>query len=75
MYIRRDCLAQVGLLDVENFGKGYGEENDFYNVPCAGWAICIHSTLLHYTGGVSFGDSKNSRQPQAAQANIALAPP
>ncbi|MEO7642978.1 MAG: methyltransferase domain-containing protein, partial [Ramlibacter sp.] len=29
MYIRRDCLNEIGLFDVEQFGKGYGEENDF----------------------------------------------
>ncbi|MGI4957045.1 MAG: glycosyltransferase family 2 protein, partial [Janthinobacterium lividum] len=29
MYIRRDCLDVVGLLDAEAFPRGYGEENDF----------------------------------------------
>ena len=29
MYIRRDCLSEVGLFDENAFGKGYGEENDF----------------------------------------------
>lgn len=33
MYIRRDSLAQVGLFDTDNFGKGYGEENDFASAP------------------------------------------
>src|SRR5439155_2396270 len=29
VYIRRDCLDQVGPFDAERFGRGYGEENDF----------------------------------------------
>jgi len=29
MYIRRDCLRDVGLFDADAFGQGYGEENDF----------------------------------------------
>jgi len=38
MYIRRDALRQLGLFDVEHFGKGYGEENDFcIRAYKAGW--------------------------------------
>ena len=29
LYIRRDCIDEVGLFDQEAFGRGYGEENDF----------------------------------------------
>jgi len=29
MYIRRDCLDQVGKFDEQAFPRGYGEENDF----------------------------------------------
>ena len=47
MYIRRACLDEVGELDVENFGLGYGEENDFsLRAAANGWrnviaAICL----------------------------------
>ncbi len=71
LYIRRDSLTQVGLFDVENFGKGYGEENDFcLRATNAGWRH-LHAldTFVHHTGGVSFGDSKNLRE-QAAQATL-----
>ena len=69
MYIRRDCLAHVGLFDIENFGQGYGEENDFcQRAALAGWRN-LHAldTFVRHTGGVSFGDSKNPRE-KAAQA-------
>ena len=67
MYIRRDCLTQVGLFDIENFGKGYGEENDFcQRAAQAGWRN-LHAldTFVRHTGGVSFGDSKSPREQAA----------
>lgn len=72
MYIRRDSLAQVGLFDTENFGKGYGEENDFcQRAAQAGWRnLHLLDTFVLHTGGVSFGDSKSPRE-QAAMATLA----
>lgn len=29
LYVRRDCLNEIGSLDEASFGHGYGEENDF----------------------------------------------
>ena len=69
MYIRRDCLAQVGLFDVVHFGLGYGEENDFCQRALAlGWRN-VHAldTFVLHTGGVSFGARKAPRE-QAAWA-------
>ncbi len=67
MYIRRECLAEVGLFDVANFGKGYGEENDFcVRAQLADWSH-LHAldTFVRHAGGISFGDSKNDREQQA----------
>lgn len=70
MYIRRDCLREVGLFDVETFGKGYGEENDFCQRAIAKQWRNLHllDTFVLHTGGVSFGDAKSPRE----QAAIAL---
>ncbi len=67
MYIRRDALAAVGLFDVENFGKGYGEENDFcIRAEHAGWRnLHLLDTFVHHSGGVSFGDAKSPRERAA----------
>ncbi len=76
MYIRRACLDQVGLFDVENFGKGYGEENDFcVRAENAGW-VNLHSldTFVRHAGGVSFGDSKSERELLAMQTIRRLHP-
>ncbi|WP_287805162.1 methyltransferase domain-containing protein [Diaphorobacter sp.] len=72
MYIRRDSLCDVGLFDTENFGKGYGEENDFcQRAARRGWRnLHLLDTFVLHTGGVSFGDSKSPRE-QAAMTTIA----
>lgn len=76
MYIRRDCLRDVGLFDVDNFGKGYGEENDFCQRAAArGWRnLHLLDTFVLHTGGVSFGDSKSPRERAAMQTLDRLYP-
>lgn len=66
MYIRRDCLDAVGLFDVETFGTGYGEENDFcLRATARGWRhVLACDTFVYHAGEVSFG--KNS--PKRARA-------
>ncbi len=66
MYIRRDCLDAVGLFDVETFGTGYGEENDFcLRATAKGWRhVLACDTFVYHAGEVSFG--KNS--PKRAKA-------
>lgn len=76
MYIRRDCLDSVGLFDVTNFGKGYGEENDFCcRAQAKGWRN-LHAldTFVLHAGGVSFGDSKNARELAAMETLRRLHP-
>lgn len=69
MYIKRTCLDEVGLFDVETFGKGYGEENDWCQraINC-GWKN-VHATnvFAYHKGGVSFADEQNPRQKVALE--------
>lgn len=67
MYIRRDCLAQVGMFDVEQFGTGYGEENDFcMRATQRGWKhLLALDTFVRHVGGVSFGAAKQKREADA----------
>lgn len=67
MFIRRQCLEEIGLFDVARFGKGYGEENDFcVRAQKMGW-VNLHAldTFVRHSGGISFGESKSDRELQA----------
>ncbi|MCP8899355.1 glycosyltransferase family 2 protein [Gilvimarinus xylanilyticus] len=62
MYIRRDCLDDVGYFDEEAFGKGYGEENDFcLRASANGWKhLLAPDCFVYHEGGVSFSDQKQA---------------
>ena len=58
MYIKNQTIQEVGLFDEENFGKGYGEENDFsLRATRLGWrnVLSCHSYIYH-KGSVSFSE-------------------
>lgn len=67
MYIRRACLAQIGMFDTENFGHGYGEECDFsLRAVTAGWRNVIAAdTFVYHKGGASFAGQTLQRKEQA----------
>ena len=76
MYVRRDCLNVVGLLNEEKFGKGYGEENDLCQRALkAGWINIITPNLYAFhEGGVSFSSSKQALTEHASKAIAELHP-
>ena len=67
MYIKRNCLNEVGYFDCETFGLGYGEENDWCQRAIeAGW-LNYHqlNVFAYHKGGVSFQGEQNSRKQNA----------
>ena len=76
MFIRRACLDQVGLFDAGNFGKGYGEENDFsMRASQHGWLnLLCADTFVYHAGGVSFMSEKDSRVATALEVLHRLHP-
>ncbi len=64
MYIRRDCLEQVGLFDVALFGRGYGEENEFcLRAARRGWQhLLCADVFVYHAGGVSFADTQSEQK-------------
>ncbi len=60
LYVRRDCLDDIGLLDEAAFPRGYGEENDFcMRASRKGWAHVIDDkTLIYHRRSASFGEEK-----------------
>jgi GT2 family glycosyltransferase len=66
-YARRECLDEIGLFDEQNFGKGYGEENDLcLRAASAGWSnVLAANVFVRHYGGSSFGASKDARMRDA----------
>lgn len=76
MYIRRACLDQVGEFDAANFGKGYGEENDFcLRATALGWRH-LHAldVFVLHEGGASFKETRVALQANALAAIRRLHP-
>ncbi len=60
LYIKGACVDQIGLLDEDSFGRGYGEENDFcLRAGDAGWRHAgALDVFVRHRGGLSFGALK-----------------
>ena len=58
MYIKRQVLDEIGLFDVQKWGKGYAEENDFsLRASKLGWRnVMTNKTFVHHLGSVSFAE-------------------
>ena len=57
LYLRRDCLDQVGALREDLFAQGYGEESEFcLRARRCGWRhVAALDLFVAHRGGVSFG--------------------
>ncbi|MBT2658627.1 glycosyltransferase family 2 protein [Bacillus sp. ISL-18] len=60
LFIKRSVLNKVGYFDEENFGKGYGEEEDFScRVIKKGYQnILADNTFIYHYGSTSFKSDK-----------------
>lgn len=67
MYLRRECLRDIGLFDHEAFGRGYGEENDLcQRAILAGWRNVVAADIfVHHLGSVSFQGERSRRIDEA----------
>lgn len=57
MYIRRRCLDEIGGLNEQDFGRGYGEEIDFcLRARQRGWrSVAATDVFIQHVGARSFG--------------------
>lgn len=76
MFIRRACLDDVGLFDVDAFGKGYGEESDFCcRAGAKAWRhVLAGDVFVYHAGSVSFGGSAPARKRDSAGLLLARHP-
>ena len=76
MLIRREVLDLIGGFDVETFGKGYGEENDFsQRAREAGYrnVLCDTAYVVH-VGGASFAKTGLRPGPDSMRRLLAKHP-
>jgi len=76
MFIRRACLDQIGYLNAEKFGRGYGEENDLCQRALkAGWLNILSPNMYAFhEGGVSFSSDKQALVDNAVRVIDSLHP-
>ena len=60
LYLRRDCIKDVGDFDAAVFGRGYGEETDFcMRARQRGWSHRLAADVyVYHAGGLSFGSKR-----------------
>ncbi len=60
LYLRRDCLDEVGLFREDCFAQGYGEENDLcLRARHLGWrSVAAPGVFVAHVGGQSFGPAR-----------------
>jgi GT2 family glycosyltransferase len=60
MFIKREVIERVGLLDELNFGKGYGEEEEYSSrIIKNGYKnVVADDTFIYHHGSTSFKSSK-----------------
>ncbi len=76
MYIKRECINNIGYLDETNFTRGYGEENDFcQRIIKAGWTNVITPNIyVYHKGSASYGKEKEKLVEEATQTINKLYP-
>ncbi|MGM9487225.1 glycosyltransferase [Ideonella sp. YS5] len=76
MYMRREAIRDIGLLDERHFGRGYGEENDFCQRAIRrGWTNAIAcDTYVRHVGSVSFKGEAAERTAKAIKTLSRLHP-
>ena len=67
LYLTRRALDEVGLLDEEGFGTGYGEEVDWcLRASARGFRhVLDDATFVWHRGGGSFGSGRTAREREA----------
>jgi O-antigen biosynthesis protein len=76
MLMTRACTDAVGRYDIENFPRGYGEENDFcMRASTAGFrnVLCANAYVAH-EGGISFSESTDALKKVGSERLLAKHP-
>ncbi len=74
LYIRRDCLREVGELDADVFGHGYGEETDFClrGRRLGRTHVLAPNVFVYHASGRSFGRVRRTALLERSQRLLNL---
>lgn len=69
MAVNMKCWKEIGNLDIENFGKGYGEENDWcFRAANKNWKhLLAHNLFVQHLHGGSFQSDEKQKLCQEHQ--------
>ena len=72
LLIRHRMIHEVGLFDEENFGGGYGEENDYaLRTREAGWTLAVaDDAYVYHAQSRSYSDQKRKRLSERAGGRL-----
>jgi GT2 family glycosyltransferase/SAM-dependent methyltransferase/glycosyltransferase involved in cell wall biosynthesis len=73
LLIRRQMMDQIGYFDEENFGVGYGEENDYcLRAHQAGWQLALaDDTYIFHAQSRSYNQERRQRLSERANTMLA----
>lgn len=76
MYIKRIVLDRLGYFNESEFGKGYGEENDFCMrvLKEGGKNILALDTFVRHTGEVSFEETSTIQKKKGMESLLRIYP-
>jgi GT2 family glycosyltransferase len=76
MFVKRECICNVGLFDARHFPVGYGEESDFcYRARKIGWRHLIAGNVfVRHFDNQSFGERKSQLMSAMTTRFVALHP-
>jgi GT2 family glycosyltransferase/glycosyltransferase involved in cell wall biosynthesis len=74
MMIKREVINNVGIFDENNFGMGYGEENDFcLRARKSGWELAIaDDTYIFHAQSKSYSTEKRLKLAEHASLQLSL---
>ncbi len=75
-YMRGPLIGELGTLDAEAFGKGYGEENDYCMrvLKSGSRNILAADVFVYHSGKISFSEFYNSEYTQGQTALLTKHP-
>ena len=73
LLIRKEVIKQIGVFDEENFGVGYGEEDDYcLRAKKAGWILALADDVyIYHAQSRSYSDTRRKKLYEQAGESLA----